>query len=227
MIYIIKLIYKNVDKNKLLDILTDILIDNLNLIDYIYYNKFFSNNHTIIHILFKKNRNLNLQQTYYLQNVYKFYKDKNIAVEQIIIHCQIIDAFADSTTVISNLIYMFKLIDKTEYSKYKVIYSSFENYDLFYQINKNIPHINYFIIDILFLSILNKLNYGIMYKLFKLIMSNRELIIYLHQKIKNNNDIIKKYKQISKNIEECIFIGNEEQIQLFEEFDKIFYQINI
>jgi hypothetical protein len=223
MIYIIKLIYKIIDKNKLLDILSDILIDNLNLIDYIYYNKFFSDNHNIIHILFKKNRNLNLQQIYYLQNIYEYFKGKNNVLDQIITNCHIIDAFADSTTVISNLIYMFKLIDKTEYNKYKIIYSSFDNYDLFYQINKNIPSINYFIIDILFLSVLDKLNYSIMHKLFKLILANKELIIYLQQKLKHNNNIVNKYKEISKNVDECIFISNEEQINLFKEFDKLFY----
>lgn len=236
--YIITQLTKHVQNNKLKIILQNLRIkddstdEQLSVMDYIYRNKLFFFDCDLVSIFWKKKVVFTCLNNYYLTYVFEHYnkilqkrKEKEyekLVVYQIIKSCNIIELSSDSQSVIDNLIYMFKVIKKEEYKKYKTIYINFEEYDKFYNINRQTKNIKYFMINVLFFTMLEKINYKSLYKLMKTIIYNRELLSYLRSVLREDQDAAIKYKNINEIAKESIFISNENQMLLNNMIDVIF-----
>lgn len=237
---IITIFVKNVNKDELKNILQNINLLNstnntkLSLLDYVYRKQLFFVECDLITLFLKNNLKIKIYNDFILSNIFchysNYFKKKSIdeknyhklIVYQIIKSCNIIEVSFDSQSVINNLIYMYQKIDKNDYEKYKSIYMSFEEYDNFYKINKKQENIKFFMINILFFSMLERNNFKSLYKLMKTIIYNRELLSYLRIILKEDPDIITKYKKINEIAKESLFINSEHQMLLNNMIDVLF-----
>ena len=236
--YVITQLNKNLQNNKLKIILQNLRIrddktdEELSVMDYIYRNKLFFLECDLVSIFWKNKVEFVCLNNKYLTYVFEHYNEilrekkekeyEKLVVYQIIKSCNIIELTSDSENVIDNLIYMFRAIKKDEYQRYKAIYMSFEEYDKFYNINRQVNNVKYFMINVLFFTMLEKINYKSLYKLMKTIIYNRELLSYLRSVLREDPDTARKYKNINEIAKESIFISNEYQILLNHMIDVIF-----
>lgn len=236
--YVITQLIKKIKNTKLKVILQNIRITDeetnklLSIMDYVYQNKLFFLDCDLVSIFWKNKVELICLNNYYLTYVFNYYnkilKDKTdkeyekLVVYQIIKSCNIIEVSSDSDNVINNLIYMFRVIKKEDYKKYKAIYMSFEDYDKFYNLNKQVKNIKYFMINILFFTMLEKINYKSLYNLMKTIIYNRELLSYLRTILREDTNTAIKYKNINEIAKESLFISSEHQMLLNNMIDIIF-----
>lgn len=227
--YVIEQLNLNLNRDVLIHILSTTVInresDKLSLLDYVFQNKLFFDECDLITLLWKnKVTFLAIDNNYlsYIYNNYSKIKDEKEVQYHIIKNCKIIELLSGTEVVINNLIYMFKVIGKDDYYKYKMIYMSFEEYDAFYKINKNNEHIKYFMINVLFLSMLEKINYKSLHKLLKTIIYNRELLSYLRQVLREDPEKTQKYKNINEIATESIFVNSEHQVLLTKMIGLIF-----
>lgn len=235
--YVISELIKNIPNNKLKIIVQNIRIcDNkdkeLSIMDYIYRKQLFFLDCDLVSIFWNNKVKFIALNNYYITYIFEHYnkllKKKNennyekIVVYKIIKSCNIIELSADSNSVINNLIHMFKSIEKSDYNKYKAIYMSFDEYDKFYDIHVHTKNIKYFMINILFFTMLEKINFKSLHKLIKTIIYNRELLSYLRAVLRNDPNTAKKYKNINEIAKDSIFISSEHQILLNEMIGIIF-----
>lgn len=195
------------------------------LLDYVYINKLFFDECDLITLLWKNKVPMLSLNNYYLTYIYEHYmktRSEQEVLYHIIKNCKIIDLSSNTDYVINNLIYLFQAIKNTDYHKYKTIYMSFEHYDDFYKINQNCEHIKYFMINVLFFTMLEKINYKSMYNLMKTIIYNRELLSYLRKVLREDQTIIDKYRSINEIAKDSLFINSEHQILLNKMIDTIF-----
>lgn len=207
--------------------------DELSLMDYIYRHKLFFEKCDLVSIFWKnKVKFVNLNE-YYLTYIFEHYSnlpqlDKNkkndnkVVIYFIIKSCKIIELSAKPEDVINNLIYMFKVIKKADYKVYKTIYMSFDEYEKFYEINRNSKNIKYFMIQVLFFTMLEKVNYKSMDKLMKTIIHNKELLSYLRKVLREDPYKAQKYYNINEISKQSLFINSEHQIKLNKMIDTIF-----
>lgn len=233
--YIIDRLNMYIKKELLTSVLQNIRMieedEELSLMDYVYRHKLFFEKCDLISIFWKnKVKFVNLNE-YYLTYIFEHYikssindnKDDNkVIIYYIIKSCKIIELSAKPEDVIHNLIYMFKVIKKADYKVYKTIYMSFDEYEKFYEINRNTKNIKYFMIQVLFFTMLEKVNYKSMDKLMKTIIHNKELLSYLRKVLREDPYKAQKYYNINEISKKSLFINSEHQIKLNKMIDTIF-----
>jgi hypothetical protein len=233
LIYIIEQMNIYIKSEQLMRILNGIVIiknetkENLSLLDYVYRNKLFFDECDLVTILWKNKVVLKGLNSYYLTFIFDHYSKCNDKTDKdvmyhLIKNCKIIELLSNTNCVIDNLIHMFNVINKEDYHTYKSIYMSFEEYDNFYIVNKSNDNIKYFMIDILFFTMLEKINYKSMHKLIKTMIYNRELLSYLRGVLRQDPTTVSKYKSINEIAKESVFINSEHQILLNKMIDIIF-----
>lgn len=230
--HIIVKLKENIEGEKLKNILQNIRMDGITILDYVYQNKLFFPECDLCVLFFKNKVGFTKIKNDYLKNVFEFHDDlfyinkipnySKMILYQIIKNCKIIETMTNAQCVIDNLIYMFHIIEKRDYTKYKNIYMSFENYDKFYKFNAKHKHIKYFMIQILFFTMLEKINYKSLHKLMKTIIYNRELLSYLRKVLREDKNIATKYNNINEIAKDSIFINDENQILLNDMIEIIF-----
>jgi hypothetical protein len=226
--YIIIKINEILRPRRIRNILQTIIIDDMTLLDYVYYNNLFFLECDLVTLLFKNNVKFNKLNNTYIINVFNHYnklfenkddKDK-LVTYQIIKSCSVIEKITNKDNVIDSLINLFTIIKKEDYDKYKCIYMNLPDYNIFYNKNKDNKDILYFMIDILFMTMLEKMQFNSMYYLMKTIINNRELLSYL-RKYLNNKKIVDKCKCMNNAAKESVFISSEHQIKLNKMIDII------